>query len=111
MNLKTNELNMSQPSQTPKDKGDLYRKNSTINMRIDPQRRALIEAAAKSLSMDRTSFVINAAYQAAQETLLDQRVLILSEDDFMRFERALNKPDDKGNSCLRKLMKKTPAWA
>ena len=47
-------------------------KRQTLNLRIKPEERGLIDRAAKTLGKTRTDFVLDAARRAAEDTLLDR---------------------------------------
>lgn len=98
--------------QQPTNKGDARKKEKsfTINMRIDANRKTLIDEAARSLHQDRTSFVLDAAYNAAIETIKDRNVLIMSTENFDKFEKALSNETIEENKCLLKILNRTPNW-
>ena len=50
-------------------------KRETLNLRIKPAERGLIDRAAQSLGKTRTDFVLDAARRAAEEALLDRVIL------------------------------------
>lgn len=47
-------------------------KRETLNIRIKPEERNLIDRAAKASGKNRTDFMLDAARSAAEKTLLDQ---------------------------------------
>lgn len=53
-------------------------KRDTLNSRIQPELRALIDRAAKVWGKIRTDFILDAARIAAEEALLDQALLLVS---------------------------------
>ena len=46
-------------------------KRDTLNLRIRPEVRSLIDRAAKARGKNRTDFILDAARNAAEEALLD----------------------------------------
>ena len=52
----------------------------TINIRIEEERRTLIDRAAEAAGKDRTPFVLHAATSEATTVLLDQRYFQLDTD-------------------------------
>ena len=54
----------------------------TLNLRIKPELRGLIDRAAELTGKNRTDFVLNAARHAAEDALLDRA--IEGEADFAR---------------------------
>lgn len=81
----------------------------TINLRIDDERRALIDRAAAASGKDRTQFVLDAATREATTVLLDQRYFQLGTDAFRRFTAALDAPPAE-NARLRKLLSRKAPW-
>ena len=43
-------------------------KRDTLNIRIKPEERSLIDRAARTLGKNRTDFILDAARRAAEET-------------------------------------------
>ena len=87
-----------------------HAKREPLNLRIKPEERALIDRAAKVRGKNRTSFVLDAARAAAEETLLDQTVITLSPAAHAAFLARLDEPPIP-NARLRKTMRATPPWA
>ncbi|MBV4533287.1 DUF1778 domain-containing protein [Pseudomonas sp. SWRI107] len=83
----------------------------SINMRADSKRRDLIDAAAEILSVDRTSFILNAACQRAEEVILDRKLFLLSDEAFDRFEKALDANPIRSNECVKKLLARPKPWS
>jgi uncharacterized protein (DUF1778 family) len=84
-------------------------KRETLNIRIKPEERDLIDRAAKSRGKNRTDFILDAARLAAEDALLDQRLLMASADAFEQFQARLDMPP-KANDRLRKTMLTPAAW-
>ena len=82
-----------------------------INMRADAKRRDLIDTAAEILSVDRTSFILDAACKRAEEVILDRRLFLLSDEAFDRFEQALTANPIGSNECVRKLLARPKRWS
>ena len=81
----------------------------TINLRIEEERRALIDRAAEAAGKDRTQFVLDAATREATSVLLDQRYFQLDADAFARFNAALDSPP-ADNPRLRALLSRKAPW-
>lgn len=82
---------------------------SQMNLRIDPARKNLIDHAAALQGKTRTDFMIEASYQAAEEVILDQRLFVLNDEQWTKFNQALDKaPSD--NKKLRKLLNTAAPW-
>jgi len=83
----------------------------SINMRADPKRRDLIDAAAEILSVDRTSFILDAACRRAEEVIVDRKLFLLSDEAFDRFEQALNANPIRSNECVKELLARPKPWS
>ena len=84
-------------------------RTAQINMRIDTAQQAVINRAAQVQHIDRTTFILNAAYKAAQDVLLDQHLFQLDENSFKLFNEALNEPVST-TTKLEKLFKEPSPW-
>jgi uncharacterized protein (DUF1778 family) len=84
-------------------------RTATINLRIEPATRAIIDAAAEVLGKSRTEFMVDSARRDAVDTLLDQRLFVLDPAQFDAFAAALDNPPPAG-AKLKALMKRTPPW-
>lgn len=81
----------------------------TINMRVPPNKRDVIDRAAKVTGKTRTEFVIEAAFRAAEDALLDQRVFYLDDENHKRFLEMLDEPVGDVER-LRALMNRKAPW-
>jgi uncharacterized protein (DUF1778 family) len=81
----------------------------TINIRIEEERRTLIDRAAAAAGKDRTQFVLDAATREATTVLLDQRYFQLDTDAFAKFNAALDAPPAE-NPRLRALLSRNAPW-
>lgn len=84
-------------------------KRETLNLRIKPEERGLIDRAAKARGKNRTSFVLDAARAAAEEALLDQAVIKASAKAYATFLTRLDAPPQP-NERLRKTMQAPTPW-
>ena len=84
-------------------------RTTTINLRTDESRRALIDRAAEMVGKNRSEFMLDAATHAATNVLLDQRLFQLDAATFKRFVAALDAPP-KLNPALRKLLSDKAPW-
>jgi len=85
------------------------RKRETLNIRIKPEERSLIDRAAKARGKNRTDFVLEAARAAAEETLLDQTLIAVSPRAYAEFLARLDMPP-KPNERLRETMLTPAPW-
>ena len=67
-------------------------KREALNIRIQPQVRALIDRAARLAGKNRTDFVLDAARRAAEDTLLDRTLLTVSAKAYRQFLARLDAP-------------------
>lgn len=82
-----------------------------INMRTDERKRNLIDLAAALSGRDRTSFILDAACQKAEEVILDKRLFLLDDDAFDTFEQAIEANPLRGNECLHQLLERPKRWS
>ena len=85
------------------------RKDALINMRIHSSARDFIDRAARALGKDRSDFVLEAAYEKAEEVLLDQTSLMLNDEQWQAFNTLLDSPP-KANDKLKKLLEQPAPW-
>ena len=84
-------------------------RETTINLRAPAAQRALIDQAAQVLGKTRTDFMLEAAYEKAQQVLLDRTVFALDAKSFDRFVELLDAPV-KANKALSRLLAKRAPW-
>lgn len=84
-------------------------KRTSLNIRIKPATRRLIDRAARRLGKNRTDFMLEASCRAAEEALLDQTVIMASPKAYAEFLARLDaKPNP--NARLRKTMRAKAPW-
>jgi uncharacterized protein (DUF1778 family) len=83
--------------------------DTTVNVRMSSNTRSLIDTAASLIGKTRSEFITESARQHAVDVLLEQRVFVLSPEDFADFERALDRPPPP-NDALKALLKRKPIW-
>ena len=84
-------------------------RTTTINLRADHPRRALIDRAAEAVGKNRSEFMLDAATREATMVLLDRRFFPLDARAFKRFAAALDAPP-ADNPRLRRLLAKNAPW-
>ena len=84
-------------------------KRETLNIRIKPEVRDLIDRAAKSRGKNRTDFILDSARVAAEDTLLDQVIMTVSPQAFEQFQARLDLPPNP-NDRLRKTLLTAAPW-
>ncbi len=84
-------------------------KRETLNIRIKPEERSLIDRAAKTRGKNRTDFILDAARTAAEEALLDQVIIMTNPKAYAEFLKQLDMPPNP-NERLRKTMQTPAPW-
>ena len=82
-------------------------KRDTLNIRIKPEERSLIDRAAKARGKNRTDFILEAARSAAEEALLDQVLIGASAEAYKEFLARLDRPLQPNDRLVRTM--NTPA--
>ncbi|GAC1338033.1 MAG: DUF1778 domain-containing protein [Beijerinckiaceae bacterium] len=83
-------------------------RRGSINLRIEPETRKLIDDAAVLVGKSRTEFMIESSLQTAIDVLLDQRLFVLDPKLHDAFVHALDNPPAPGPK-LKALMKRRHA--
>lgn len=84
-------------------------KRETLNIRIKPEVRDLIDRAAASRGKNRTDFILDSARLAAEDTLLDQVIMKVSPQAYEQFQARLDMSPN-ANDRLRKTMLAPAPW-
>lgn len=84
-------------------------KRDTLNIRIKPEERALIDRAASTCGKNRTDFILDAARRAAEDALLDRTVFAVGPDTYSQFLARLDAPA-QSNERLRRAMQVPAPW-
>lgn len=84
-------------------------RRDTLNLRVRPELRGLIERAAALLGKTRTDFVLEASQRAAEEALLDRTLFSADPDAHRAFLDRLDQAPDP-NERLRRTMAARPPW-
>ena len=84
-------------------------KRESLNIRIKPEVRGLIDRAAELVGKNRTDFVLDAARHAAEDALLERRVFMMNPKAYSEFVARLD-AHPKPNARLRKTMKTPTPW-
>jgi uncharacterized protein (DUF1778 family) len=86
-----------------------HRKNNRFDLRATASQKATIEQAAMLRQTSATSFIMDAAYEAAQRLVHDRYHPVLNSKQWKVFCAALDAPP-KINRKLRALMSKHAPW-
>jgi uncharacterized protein (DUF1778 family)/GNAT superfamily N-acetyltransferase len=84
-------------------------RRATLNLRIKPEERGLIDRAAALTGQTRTDFVLEAARHAAEDALLDRTMFAVSPDAYAEFVARLDQPP-KPNPRLKRTLQTVPPW-
>jgi uncharacterized protein (DUF1778 family) len=84
-------------------------KRETLNLRIKPEVRGLIDHAAQLSGKTRTDFVLDAARKAAESALLDRTILRVSPKAYAKFLARLDAAP-RPNPRLRRSLKTPAPW-
>ena len=81
----------------------------TLNLRIKPELRGLIDRAAELTGKNRTDFVLTAARHAAEDALMDRTVFAVNPKAYAEFLARLDQPP-RPNARLRRSLKTSAPW-
>jgi uncharacterized protein (DUF1778 family) len=84
-------------------------KVSPINIRALPSQRDLIDRAAMLSNKNRSDFILEVACKEAENILLDQRLFMVDDETYAKFEALLEAPVGE-NSGLKSLLKSKSPW-
>jgi uncharacterized protein (DUF1778 family) len=84
-------------------------RRDTLNIRIRPEERGLIDRAAELTGKTRTDFVLEAARRAAVDALVDRTLFVVAPATYAKFIAALDAPP-RPNNRLRRTMQTPSPW-
>jgi uncharacterized protein (DUF1778 family) len=84
-------------------------KRESLNLRIRPAERGLIDRAAQLTGKTRTDFVLDAARRAAEEALLDRLIIRVDRKAYDEFLARLDAPPQP-NERLKRMLRTPPVW-
>lgn len=84
-------------------------RRETLNLRVKPDDRSLIDRAARLLGKSRTDFLLDSARSAAQDALLDQTLFRVSPKVYSEFVARLDAPPAP-NDRLRRTLTTPAPW-
>ncbi|MGO4835426.1 DUF1778 domain-containing protein [Rhizobiaceae sp. 2RAB30] len=79
-----------------------------VHLRIREDVRKVIDRAASIRGKSRTDFMIDAAYRAAEDALLDQTLVRVDEDSYRHYLSILDQPP--GGEGFERLMSAPRPW-
>ncbi len=84
-------------------------RRDTLNIRIKPELRGLIDRAAELTGKNRTDFVLDAARHAAEAALMDRTVFVVNPKAYAEFLARLDAPPAP-NERLRRTLRTPAPW-
>jgi uncharacterized protein (DUF1778 family) len=84
-------------------------RRESLNLRVKPEVRGLIDRGARAAGKNRTDFVLEAACRAAEDHLLDRTVFTVSPKAYAEFLALLDAPP-RPNARLRRTMRTRAPW-
>lgn len=84
-------------------------RRDTLNLRIKPDERGLIDRAAELSGKTRTDFVLDAARRAAVDALTERTLFSVDAATYAKFLKALDAPP-KPNAKLVRTMQTPAPW-
>ena len=85
-------------------------RSARLGLRATPQQEAVLRRAAEVSNKSMTDFILDSAYQAAEQTLLDQRLFVVSGGQSKALLSLLDRPA-QDNAGLKDLFSRRAPWA
>jgi uncharacterized protein (DUF1778 family) len=85
-------------------------RSARLGLRATPEQETVLRRAAEVAHKSLTDFILDAAYQAAEQTLLDQRLFMVSGSQYQALLELLDRPESD-NPGLAHLFSRQPVWA
>jgi uncharacterized protein (DUF1778 family) len=82
---------------------------SVLSVRVNPDERAILEAAAEQSRTSISDFVRRKALEAAEADVLNRTIVTIAAKDWDAFEAWINRPA-KTIPALKKLARMVPSW-
>jgi uncharacterized protein (DUF1778 family) len=82
---------------------------SILSVRVSPDERDILEAASEQAHTSLSEFVRRKALEAAENDVLERRIVTIPAKDWDAFEAWVNQPA-KPIPALKKLARKQPTW-
>lgn len=83
--------------------------SAAINLRTPPAQRELIDRAARLQGKSRTDFMLEASREKAEQVLLDQTLLSVTEKQYKAFEALMDAPLSE-NAARKRLLARRSPW-
>lgn len=85
-------------------------RTARLGLRATPEQETVLRRAADVAHKSLTDFILDAACQAAEQTLLDQRLFMVPGIQYQAILEMLDRPESD-NSGLADLFSRRPVWA
>ena len=85
-------------------------RSARLGLRATPEQETVLRRAAEVAHKSLTDFILDAAYQAAEQPLLDQRLFMVSGSQYQALLDMLDRPESD-NSGLAHLFSRESVWA
>ena len=85
-------------------------RTARLGLRTTPAQEAVLRRAAEVSHKSMTDFILDSACQAAEQTLLDQRLFMLTANQAQSLLELLDRPA-KDNAGLKDLFSRRAPWA
>jgi uncharacterized protein (DUF1778 family) len=82
---------------------------SILSVRVTPNERAILEAAAEQTRTTLSDFVRRKSVEAAETEILSRSIVTIPAKDWEAFETWINRPAEK-IPALAKLARRVPSW-
>lgn len=84
-------------------------RSARLGLRATRDQEAILRRAAEVAGQSLTDFILDSACQAAEQTLLDRRLYMVSESQYQALLDMLERPA-QANDRLRDLFARKPPW-
>lgn len=84
-------------------------RSARLGLRVTPEQEAVLRRAAKVAQKSLTDFIIDSACLAAEQTLLDQRLFMVSGAQYKALMALLDRPE-QANVGLADLLARKAPW-
>lgn len=84
-------------------------RSARLGLRATPRQEAVLRRAAEISNKSMTEFILDSAYQAAEQTLLDQRLFLVTGKQSRALMALLDRPA-RDNQGLKDLFSRRAPW-
>lgn len=84
-------------------------RSARLGLRATPEQEAVLRRAAEVAHKSLTDFILDSACQAAEQTLLDQRLFMVSGSQYQALMNLLDQPEQT-NEGVRDLFSRKAPW-